>query len=1000
MSKKTKEAAKQRNDLQGQNRCEGAILGRPHLDSVVAGVLERGGVCLVAPDGMGKTSALHSQVAAYKRRGWDSAYLECGKADLTWILSRLTEIGEQSTHALICVDDIPACEEDEFEHIADTLVALRQAGNRIAIAIRPELGFLADALPFDVVGSSQMGVRADEICSWEGLASGASAERVMEYSHGVAALVGPAGQMIETGVRTEFDEEVKRLVAVSVRGSMMDEERRLRLAMLLLGRGTIPELEVVLGSIDLELLMELEREDPFYGLDLAAMSFSCAGVSDDDCLDACIETVAPYTKEWQELTRAACDELVRRDRVFRSGIIARSCLARQGRTAFVCTWPVELINSGNAQLVEETVTACAGMGDAFGRRIGQMALACRAGNNASYSELHEACPTPASSRERDMLAQVEALHAVRMLHCIVPDEATRHTASRDNELLGALECHVSVRRMLLEGRAHEAFRTLLVCGYDRSGETLTSTLLCEDFDIARTLVGDLPNHHDDAHTRAAGSFLMSAGMHDQMARHGCLPLMAAAMAGRRSISKDIDRCLAKASRRHDEVTQAYLILAYAVCDIRAGSLTRAVIRARRAREHAEVGKAQRAICLADLVCAVAESLIDGAGAARSFAHSCQDGALAQFAHLFAAVLDRDSARAKEAGDALSKLSCPYDLLPALGAFIAALQDKGEVLCSNLPGSWSRALEAYEHALAHRFPEDVPCEPAADEAAEGILRIKMLGELSVYVGGVRISESAWRRRASRKLLMLLVAADGHMVTRSDALEVIWPESDYMRGRGNLYTALSTLRKTFDDAGGSLPYIVGLEGYIGLNSEHVRCDVEEFSNLVSELTSEEHPDAWVVAHCRRIRAVYTGDLVIPASDYTGIFVRRRDELRRRYVDAMVLGAEAALRVGATQEAAWFAESACAADPTREDALSDLLMALGVAGRAIEARETYERYAAQTVERTGLPPSLRLRRVMEELAEGLSKRLTQEGEDSSGHHGISIDGTWGAGGMVVVR
>ena len=82
---------------------------------------------------------------------------------------------------------------------------------------------------------------------------------------------------------------------------------------------------------------------------------------------------------------------------------------------------------------------------------------------------------------------------------------------------------------------------------------------------------------------------------------------------------------------------------------------------------------------------------------------------------------------------------------------------------------------------------------------------------------------------------------------------------------------------------------------------------------------------------------------------------------YADAMVSGADAALRLKRVRTAARLAANALSVDDMREDAVIALVSALRASGRNAEADRRYKRYARRLSLTMGRLPSWRLRQVM---------------------------------------
>ena len=225
------------------------------------------------------------------------------------------------------------------------------------------------------------------------------------------------------------------------------------------------------------------------------------------------------------------------------------------------------------------------------------------------------------------------------------------------------------------------------------------------------------------------------------------------------------------------------------------------------------------------------------------------------------------------------------------------------------------------------------------------------------------DDSWKRAASKTLLAMLAVAPGHSMGRFELVEALWPGTDFSRGKESLYSALSSLRKALGQRGSGVRYIVGEAGRVRLSEDCVSVDVDQFMEKMN-FVAAGGSDAALVERCVELSGEYRGGIVPLASDANGMFRRCREELSRRYSDALVLGAEAALRMHDARRATWLAHAAAAETPLREDVEASLLRALVADGRGMEAVERYADYARRMVTEVGQPPSGKLRNLCREL------------------------------------
>lgn len=317
--------------------------------------------------------------------------------------------------------------------------------------------------------------------------------------------------------------------------------------------------------------------------------------------------------------------------------------------------------------------------------------------------------------------------------------------------------------------------------------------------------------------------------------------------------------------------------------------------------------------------------------------ACGDACL--FLNLFVRVWEGDARESDHSAALLRGTSPNEGLLLVVSLICAADRWHGRELVSRLPSHWRIRLRGKGRPERQTLPDELGRRAAelpapqvgtcvqeailtgsggagrAPVAEQSVIRVNVLGPLSVFCDGARMPESAWRRRHARSLLTMLALVPGHAVTRHDAATCFWPNADYARCREGLYTVLSSLRSTLALCGPG-GFVMGETGRLWLNPSLVSCDIDEFESLERSITSSSTSDDEIVASCRRLEDTYRGGPEPVATDVNGMLAKRRREISRKYVDALLAGIAAALRMGDANQALWFADSAMAEDPNRED------------------------------------------------------------------------------------
>lgn len=240
-------------------------------------------------------------------------------------------------------------------------------------------------------------------------------------------------------------------------------------------------------------------------------------------------------------------------------------------------------------------------------------------------------------------------------------------------------------------------------------------------------------------------------------------------------------------------------------------------------------------------------------------------------------------------------------------------------------------------------------------------LSMLGGFTAMLDGRTVSQERLRSRRCGEVLALLCVAPKHAMRRVQLVEILWPTLDFRSGNQRLYEALSVGRKALGSGrySGYDPFVVSKgKGMVALNPDCVTCDIDLFQRAASEATKKEGIHEMVVEQASAARTLYGGDLDSAILHDIDEALQLKEHLRYVFATAMVAGARAAMATERQQLAVQFAQDACVACRTREDAAAALMEALCLANRSLEAREAYEQFCSRLISLTGMPPSRGLR------------------------------------------
>lgn len=223
---------------------------------------------------------------------------------------------------------------------------------------------------------------------------------------------------------------------------------------------------------------------------------------------------------------------------------------------------------------------------------------------------------------------------------------------------------------------------------------------------------------------------------------------------------------------------------------------------------------------------------------------------------------------------------------------------------------------------------------------GQVNVNLFGGFHVDRNGHVLTSDLWRRKKAGVLAARLALSIGSFVGRSLLIEEMWPESELTRGRQNLYTATSTLKNAFRQKEGGPQYVIAQAEGLALNGEYVSSDTLRFDMLAREVLLQRVGTSGrqIVENCLKLEELYHGPLFVPDSGATSFFLGCRRSFGTKYVDCLVRGVDAALEDDDLSSASWLVEALLKQAPTREDVLRRAMKVFGLCGRRREVAELY--------------------------------------------------------------
>jgi len=944
------------------------------LEACLSWLLEGRLVALCAAPGMGKSCLARQVVAEYERAGEAVESMSAAGLSGRQLVAALRNARRSGRRrdrmpSLVVVDDVPSLDDYDVDLVGRAIAGLRDKGVRFVLSLRPEAAQLLEAVddPFVLTGA-ELTVGAEELPRWLGHMTDEDVSAVLSHTGGIAALVNEVRHngtpLAEVGSLSLAS--LPGLVRSCVRDDLMDEERGIRLAMLLLGTGTAEEVEACVRRLDREVLRSLLDEAPLLGIDRSLQGFACIGALASGDLSCCEEAFRSASRGLQDVAAACAERLLVRGDAARAGFVLGSCLGEQGRDELALAWPGELINSGRPELVRAAArrAVATGRGDPD---LVMVASSMVASLDGRTDEAAEALGRVADRRRvRRQLEQAEALLGSSRAwkgSFAEGDARDPHPASvglpkaeatSPDKMTRSLRQHVAVRALMSAGQVEEAYRRLLV-GPERMDEPLlTSELLREDAAIVGMLMGDDRATRDGLEGGRGMGFLMASGFGVLLAYEMAEREAVITLAEGGGDDEQVDRALRMASRRGDALVQATLMVLKGLGDICRGSIARAAILVDQA---AGAARGLRIPYLSNI--ADAAGVLVALCAGEDASHAVPRGRAGDDAPYPEMAVMAEVARRRR-GMAPRTLGlggrCPAAALPLLLVAARSCGEVSGVVRKVIPEGWAADVDGF----AQRWGglREAARRPARTRRDDALLEVRMLGGLFVRCRGKEVSEDSWRRKAARTLLELLVIAPHHEVTRELASEALWPQSDLYTARNNIYAVMTSLRRAIGQRGEGPQFVVLDGGVIRADPDLVRCDVDEFRRLARSVLAGSGDDLRCMGECCELEGCFPGNIVMPSSDPTGLFSRCHHEIATLYADAMVAGSEAALRLGRATVAVRLARNAATTDPLREDVEEGVVRALIAAGRTREARLHYESYARKVIATLGVPPSARLR------------------------------------------
>src|SRR5579883_2501546 len=262
--------------------------------------------------------------------------------------------------------------------------------------------------------------------------------------------------------------------------------------------------------------------------------------------------------------------------------------------------------------------------------------------------------------------------------------------------------------------------------------------------------------------------------------------------------------------------------------------------------------------------------------------------------------------------------------------------KGRTVRTYIGKTLPAGVRAEQIVTASRAPS-----PATADVLAPSFRLTTLGMLRLESragdkGWQTVSETGWRLPQARALLGCLLCAPNRRLTLQRAGELLWPELDAKSAAQNVRRAGTALGQVFGQIySRQAGNVLALAGQAQL-----WVDCEAFEELLARARALPATErAGRVSLLEQAIKLYGGDF-FPEERAARWSQERRDELRRRWLRAMLELADLYVDEQRVDAAIDLLSQVAASEPAHEAAVQRLMFLLARQQRRVEAVQTYQR------------------------------------------------------------
>jgi DNA-binding SARP family transcriptional activator len=230
------------------------------------------------------------------------------------------------------------------------------------------------------------------------------------------------------------------------------------------------------------------------------------------------------------------------------------------------------------------------------------------------------------------------------------------------------------------------------------------------------------------------------------------------------------------------------------------------------------------------------------------------GALARAGADARAEDERVDAQLREAGDIWRELGNP---LRVLANEIVVAHRRRDRLTASVARDELRSLGVHDDIWRVGGPLRIVTRPTgADE-----IRVHVLGQFVVELGGDALPASAWPSRKARDVLRVLACRGDRGIGRERLGALVWPDADAVAVGNRLSVALSHVRSVLDPGRRLTDSVVVSDGgLVRLDLRHVSVDLVDFTDAArAALAAAKAGSSRAVPLLEGAAAMHTGELL---------------------------------------------------------------------------------------------------------------------------------------------